>query len=161
MVALSSAEAELYASVKASAEALGVASIMKDLGIAYDGIEVIGDASAALGIIKRQGLGKLRHIDTNYLWIQERAARKQIGYGKIKGAENPADLFTKHLNKDTVEKHMDTLGMEYKEGQSEAAIDLGLLKEAEGKAEALAKSEGEHMKIWRREDLQSKTYRTT
>ena len=161
IISLSSAEAELYANVKTSAEALGLAALLKDLGMKTMGIEIIGDASAALGIIKRQGLGKLRHIDTNYLWIQEKAAKKKINYGKIKGTETPADLFTKHLSREVLAKHMDTMNMEFKDGKSEVAIELNMISKASKKAKDLASSEGENLKIWSRQDLGSKTYRTT
>ena len=57
LVALSSGESELYATLKAAAEALGMLSIMKGLGWSING-EIWGDASAALGIINRKGLGK-------------------------------------------------------------------------------------------------------
>lgn len=67
-----SAEAELYGLVRASAETLGLISLAQDLGMTMSG-GVMGDASAALAIVQRQGLGKLRHVDTQYLWIQERA----------------------------------------------------------------------------------------
>ena len=55
------------------------------------------DASAALGIVGRQGLGKVRHLDTNVLWVQEAALRKQLIYCKVKGEHNIADLMTKYL----------------------------------------------------------------
>ena len=70
VVALSSAEAELYGMVKASAELLGMMALYRDVGCSISG-QVWGDASAALGIIGRQGLGKLRHVDTQYLWVHE------------------------------------------------------------------------------------------
>ena len=73
VVALSSAEADLYGSVRASAEAMGFISMHKDLGRHMNGV-VLGDASAALAIVARRRLGKLRHMDTTYLWIQEKAA---------------------------------------------------------------------------------------
>ena len=76
-VALSSAEAEFYAMLKTSAEVLGVMSMLKDWGIRIGG-EILGDASACLGIIQRQGLGRLRHINTGYLWVQEKAAAGTI-----------------------------------------------------------------------------------
>ena len=66
LIALSSGESELYATLKASAEGLGLQSICKDLNLHMRG-EVWGDASAALGIINRKGLGKTRHIDTTGL----------------------------------------------------------------------------------------------
>ena len=97
VVALSSAEAELYGVVRASAETLGMMSMYMDMGEKVEGT-VLGDASAALAIIHRKGLGKLRHLDTNYLWVQEVAARKQIAYKKVYGKENVADLFTKPVS---------------------------------------------------------------
>ena len=49
LVAFSSGESELYATLKASAETLGTLSIMKDLGWKMD-VEIWGDASAPLGL---------------------------------------------------------------------------------------------------------------
>ena len=91
LIALSSGESELYATLRAASEGLGIQSIAKDIGIDLRG-EVWADASAALGIIKRRGLGKTRHIDTGYLWIQQTAAEKRLKFGKILGRDNPADL---------------------------------------------------------------------
>ena len=64
VVALSSAEAELYGSVRASAHTMGLMSMYKDLGTHMNGV-VLGDASAALAIVVRRRVGKLRHLDTN------------------------------------------------------------------------------------------------
>ena len=69
VVALSSAEAEPYGLVRASAETMGLMSMYKDLGTQINGV-VLADASAAHAIVARRGLGKLRHLDTNDLWIQ-------------------------------------------------------------------------------------------
>lgn len=62
LIALSSGESEFYASLKASAQAQGTLSFMKDFGYEMQG-KVLGDASAALGITHRKGLGRTRHID--------------------------------------------------------------------------------------------------
>ena len=64
-VALSSAEAELYGLVRASAETLGMMSLYQDLGEAPAG-QIMGDASASLAIVARRGIGKIRHLDTNF-----------------------------------------------------------------------------------------------
>ncbi len=69
-IALSSAEAELYAIIKTASETLGIRSILKDWHKPMTA-DLMADASAALGIIGRTGLGKLRHIDTSYLWLQQ------------------------------------------------------------------------------------------
>ena len=70
LIALSSGESELYATMKAAAETLGILSMAKDFQWELQG-EVWGDASAALGIINRKGLGKTRHIQTGLLWVQQ------------------------------------------------------------------------------------------
>ena len=69
-IALSSAEAELYALVAASAEALGLQAYAVDLGMSLTP-RIMTDASAALGIAQRRGLGKVRHVQTQALWVQE------------------------------------------------------------------------------------------
>lgn len=57
VIALSSAEAELYAFIKTASETLGIASILKDWNLFYKG-DIMADASAALGMMGRTGLGK-------------------------------------------------------------------------------------------------------
>lgn len=68
-IALSPVEAELSAAVKASAESLGVASLLQDYGKTLKA-HISGEASAATGIISRHRLGHVRHQNTAYLWIQ-------------------------------------------------------------------------------------------
>ena len=57
-VALSSAESELYAIVKASSETLGLMNTIRDMNKHFNSA-LFSDASAALGFVQRQGLGKL------------------------------------------------------------------------------------------------------
>ncbi len=68
---MSSAEAELFSMTKGTATTLGLMSVAKDLGMELNAT-VHSDASAALAIAQRQGLGKLRHLRVQFLWIQER-----------------------------------------------------------------------------------------
>ena len=109
LIALSPGESDIYAPLKASAEALGFFSLLKDLGYNLSG-EVWGDASAALGIINRRGLGKTRHIDTGLLWIQQTAAEQRLRYHKVLGKDNPADLYTKFSDVATSNLHIARLG---------------------------------------------------
>ena len=83
-VSLSSGEAEFYGVVRASGAVLGQQSLFTYLGVPLD-VRVWTDSSAALGICLRQGLGKLRHIDTQTLWIQEKVRTKQIVLKKVRG----------------------------------------------------------------------------
>eukprot|EP00974_Lingulodinium_polyedra_P095560 9261497-Lingulodinium_polyedra.AAC.1 len=56
-ISLSSGEAEYYALVKGSAEALGMKSLMADMGIQCE-VRMRVDSSAAKGIASRRGVGK-------------------------------------------------------------------------------------------------------
>ena len=69
--ALSTGEAELYGAVKGASEALGMQSIASDLGISSN-VHVRTDSSAAIGICARTGIGRVRHLATGQLWVQER-----------------------------------------------------------------------------------------
>ena len=123
LIALSSGESEFYAALKASAEGLGVMSMLKDFGVNVRG-NVLGDASAALGIINRKGLGRTRHIDTGLLWIQQTAAEKRLSYQKVLGIDNPADLMTKYLNAETIDRHCSKLDISFPGGRAAAAPNL-------------------------------------
>ena len=68
LIALSSAEAELYAMVHATSEGLGSKAMAADFGGRME-VDVYVGASAAIGVLQRKGLGKLRHLDTQALWI--------------------------------------------------------------------------------------------
>ena len=96
LIALSSAESELHAYIKATIEGLGVKSMAKDLGSNVD-VRAIADVSAALGIIARRHVGNVRHLNTSHLWIQEVSVNKRAVLEKVAGTNNPADLMTKEL----------------------------------------------------------------
>ena len=121
LIILSSGESEFYAALKASAEALGLIALLQDLGYIVKG-EVWGDASAALGIINRKGLGKTRHIDTGLLWIQQTAADQRLKYAQVLGEENPADLYTKFLDAMTSSIHLKQLEHQFTHGRSVEAL---------------------------------------
>ena len=83
VVALSSGEAEYYALVKGSSGAIGTTNLCDDLGVIMDGpIRVNIDASAAIGIASRIGVGNVRHIEVNQLWLQEKCIRKRSKLSK-------------------------------------------------------------------------------
>jgi hypothetical protein len=120
-VSLSSGEAEFYGVVKASGVSLGYQAPLRDVGIDLP-IRVWTDSSATIGICGRQGLGKLRHVDTQCLWIQQRVRDGSVELCKVKGEENPADLFTKHLtSRDRIRNLLDLFGCKYKDGRAAAA----------------------------------------
>jgi hypothetical protein len=94
VAALSSGEAEYYALVKAAAEGLGIQSLAKDLGWDFK-VRIWVDATAARGIACRTGLGKIRHMETKVLWVQDALKRGRFTICKIDGTMNPSDVLTK------------------------------------------------------------------
>ncbi len=122
-VATSSAEAELYGIVRGTQEALASLTMLKEFAMPM-GAKLVTDASAALAISQREGLGKLKHIDISWLWIQDVAKRKPVLYGKVPGVQNPADAMTKYLTKQNMDSYMGMLNYEYKEGKAEYALKV-------------------------------------
>lgn len=89
--ALSSGEAEYYAALKGACVVLGFQSMLKDLGLEAS-VTLFTDSSAVRGIIHREGLRKLRRLETGYLWLQADVKNKRLQVRKVLGQENPADL---------------------------------------------------------------------
>ena len=77
VIALSSGEADYYGLVKGGAQSIGFRNMMSQMG-AKIGIRLKTDASAAKWIATRKGMGKVRHIEVNQLWLQAHVARGDI-----------------------------------------------------------------------------------
>ena len=120
-VTLSSGEAEFAGVVRGAGMGLGFQSLMADLGWQLP-VRVWCDSSAAIGICSRQGLGKLRHLDTHTLWVQQAVRSGKIDLRKIRGEQNPADLLTKHLaSSERLRALVQVAGGVYRGGRSESA----------------------------------------
>ena len=94
--ALSSGEAEFYAGITGCAEGLGLQAVAADLGWEMT-VRIWTDSEAGKAMSGRKGLGRTRHIETKYLWIQDIVKEGRVSIRKVWGKENPADLLTKPL----------------------------------------------------------------
>ena len=74
-IAQISAESELLATVRSAAEGVELISLAKDLGLIFK-VQLHIDAAAALGIVERRGLGRVRHLDVGTYGFM--AARRAI-----------------------------------------------------------------------------------
>ena len=135
VIALSSGEAELYALTRGVSQCLGIQSMLMDLGIELD-IRVMTDATTGKAIASRRGLGKLRHIATHELWIQDLVLRGCVQLIKIKNVFNSSDCFTKHLNKESLDEAISQFQHRLEERRSEVAPELGLVDQARAVGEA-------------------------
>ena len=127
IIAKSSGESELFGVIKGSTEGLGLVSMALDFGNTMS-VRVHVDANAAKGIVERRGLSRVRHIEVDNLWIQEKEARRMLPLSKVAGGENPADLMTKNVGIELAMKHMKAMGIRFAEGRSKAAAQLHLIE---------------------------------
>ena len=119
-VTLSSAEAELTGICKGGSLGLGIQSIANDLGFNWK-LGLHSDASAAIGICRRRGLGKVRHLAVADLWVQDRLRTKDLTLSKVFGTENPADLLTKHVERALIDRHLKRVCLNFEEGRAASA----------------------------------------
>ena len=108
-IALSSGEAELTAFVKAATEGIGVQSLARDLRLCVS-LVVVVDSSAAVGMVERSGVGRVRNLDAKDLWVQERLKRGAFCVSRVPGEENPADLGTKPLTAKELQAKLESVG---------------------------------------------------
>ena len=128
-MALSSAEAELYALTKGAAQALGMLSLLADFGVELNGT-VHTDASAAIGILRRKGLGKIRHLNVRYLWLQDQIRTgTNLAVAKVPGLDNPADIVTKYVNAEAAQRHLAKLHITRSHGRAGTAPVLAAMKQ--------------------------------
>ena len=99
---------------------MGLQSVAKDLGLDWS-IELRADASAAIGICRRRGLGKVLHLHTADLWVQDRLKAGDVSLRKTPGADNIADMMTKYLPRADLEKHVSAMGLYPEEGTALSA----------------------------------------
>ena len=92
--ALSSGEAELYGIVDGSAPRIFTKHMYEEMGRTIN-IDVETDSTAAIGMCSRTGVGKTRHIQVRWLWIQDAIRDKVVRLRKVKGTDNEADMGTK------------------------------------------------------------------
>ena len=113
-IALSSAEAEYYSMVEGVTRAIGLKNLAAEVGVVFGATPIIlyTDSTAAKSFASRRGLGKMRHIETRELWLQESVNKKDVLLKKVQGEDNPADLMTKYLQAKDITKHVRSLGIE-------------------------------------------------
>ena len=95
--ALSSGEAELDGIVDGSARGIFTKHMYET------------DSTAAIGMCSRTGVGKTRHIQVRWLWIQDAIRDKVVRLRKVRGTDNEADMGTKDLDGPTHQRLLQKL----------------------------------------------------
>jgi hypothetical protein len=94
--ARSSGEAELYAANKGATEGLGLQSMCHELGISLR-LRVHTDSDACRGTCHRTGLGRLKHLQIEELWLQGAIVDNKLELVRVRREDNFADCLTKHV----------------------------------------------------------------
>ena len=117
---MSSGEAELGGIGDGLAQAIGLQSIARDIGLHWR-IDLYTDATAAIAIARQKGMGRIRHLDVTDLWVQEKFNNSIAFLHKVLGAENPADLLTKYTDMAVLIMALSKMGMTLLDGRSAVA----------------------------------------
>ena len=94
--------------VRTCSAALGLKALLQDLGHKTQ-IHLLTDASAAKSISQRTGLGKVRHLETSQLWLQDLVLAGRVVVQKVPTDQNLADMLTKHVEAKAIDYHMQAL----------------------------------------------------
>ena len=123
VVATSSGEAEFYAPTKSALRALGAVAVAADMAkVVKPRVRV--DATASKAIASRRGVGRVRHLHTQLLWIRDSVARRELTIAKVPERETPADLGTKHLAQREMHACMKRAGCRIVGGRSRLALNV-------------------------------------
>ena len=117
---LSSAESELSGICKGASISIGLTSIARDLGLNWQ-LTIETDATAAIGITRRRGLGKIRHLAVADLWVQDRVRAGDFAIRKVAGDLNASDILTKHVERPLLNRHLHRLNLHKEDGRSSLA----------------------------------------
>jgi len=130
-LALSSAEAEYYSMVEGVLRAKGLQNVGREIGMlgmsevvdlgvwkekeeesVLNELLVCVDSSAAKAFVSKRGVGKMRHMEVKWLWLQEEVKKGRVRVEKVWGPWNPADLMTKFLSVVEIEDRLKRMCLE-------------------------------------------------
>ena len=86
-------------------------------------IHILMDATAGKAIGSRRGLGKVKHLDTIFLWVQEHVTSGRITIGKIHTTMNFADILTKAVAGPLLMRLMEDQGFRFPKGRAALGFD--------------------------------------
>ena len=117
-------ESEAYAILKGATEGLGTVTLFEDIGMDALKLWLHMDASAAMGIIERKGIGELIHVEVDVLWLQQQQARELLPITKIDGKKNMSNMMSKKNACQKMAIHFEMMNMNFKDGRAGIAQQL-------------------------------------
>ena len=122
-LALSVGESEFYSAVKTASVLLGLRTLCLDWGLDL-APRLHTNSGSARGICSRRGVGNVRHLHTQTLWIQGLVSRKSLTIVKCPGTKNPADLMTKVQPWPAISTMIARMGLVFSAGRASIALNL-------------------------------------
>ena len=101
------AEAELHSLCSAASQGIGETASIK----------IGSDASAG-----RRGLGRAKHVQVQYLWVQSLVQDGNVVLAKVPSEENRSDMITTHRAAANQNVFMSKTVYVYRDGQSSLAL---------------------------------------
>ena len=80
------------------------------------------DATAGVAIGSRRGLGRVKHIDTVFLWVQHLVTEGRIKLGKVSTEDMLADALTKHVLEATMVRMIGRMAFTFSTGRHELGL---------------------------------------
>jgi hypothetical protein len=108
---LSVGEAEFYALTKGGAVALSLESLLRDLGETRIHVVLRADSTTAKAMTDRLGVGRVRHMQTRWMWLQERVHFGDLQVLHVGTKVNMSDVLTKVLTRLEQDKHLEAIGL--------------------------------------------------
>ena len=113
-VALSSMEAEYMAISDCSRQVIWMKTLIKELGIKIRSIPIYGDNQGSIFIASNAVQeSRTKHIDIHYHYICKLVVAKEVELQFVPGEMNPANMFTKNLQKIKFTQFWNQLGLKF------------------------------------------------
>ncbi|CAI5739954.1 unnamed protein product [Peronospora farinosa] len=129
IIALSTAEAEYVAACEATMEAIGERNIVSEI-LPTIPVEMhigIDSQSAYVMATNPTYSRRTRHIELRWHFVREQVKLKKVILEKVAGVDNPADLFTKALDKKRLARLSKLMGVQ-KEDVRDGYLERGVLE---------------------------------
>jgi hypothetical protein len=113
VVALSTAEAEYVAACEAAMEAVAASNILQE-ALPQKTVELkLGIDNQAAHVLATNPAysRRTRHIELRWHFVREQVEKGVLDLHKVSGADNPADAFTKSLDKQRLKRLLMTVGI--------------------------------------------------
>ena len=103
--------------VSGASNLLGEVSTAKDWGLQTWEWSFSWMQSAGIAMGSRRGLGKAKHVDTQYHWVQDRVAKRYFRLRKVDTGDMLADVLTKPVIEEKMNKALRNMNFHFLEGE--------------------------------------------